>query len=766
VNTFPPQIVNIIFEILVSFFFLPTTLTAIVRGIRMVSSLLSVFYFSKRPYSKRQLFLEFLLFFLLLGCGHAERDNDFDQHGISNDSSLSFDVLDVLDATPKSSLFREKYDEYRSLEDAVVDDTNFDADELCLEYLLSFLGGTTDAKDNCEGIQNAFIGAHCDSVTDGDDDHDDYFTTYSQPTCCQSLKNHYDDNCGEADLITNAHLLLVACVLLLCEGAKSIITTHQLHFLPEAGGCVLVGVFLGLLIHILPGYNLDDVSFDEEFFLIVLLPPIIFEAALSVNKKEFRRRRLAILMFAVFGTILSTFLTGFMVYYSSGFFDNTMPLIDSLIFGALISSIDPVAILSVLSSLHLTEEDTIFIMVFGESLLNDGVAITLFKTLIGRYNEDTVSMDDVLGACADFLIVCAGSIIIGVICGFGCLVYFWLLRKKLNSAMEVASFFLWAGIPYYICDSIEFSGIVGIVAMGFFMDIYIAAPKNRVIVPLTRPVHKIPAENYVELGDNLPCSTDILCGVPPSSPSSKSLYSLRSLRTLNMRELVLREERFRLSVEADKHVRFVAHLLSQLSENAIFVYLGLFMFSKKYEWNMPLVCISIVACVLSRAIMVVFICSLVWYINVFRIRCGCHKPVNTLLPFDSEEPQISRTATSLQDRRIQLVLVLAGLRGAVSLALVESVPLYNAVTGEGSEYKPEMKAMTSASIIFTMFVFGGSAYYILRRLDIPKDEAVPSVKFVDGSGTMSNLVHSIKEVPEKSAEKVDRRPRPESPVFQ
>ena len=50
---------------------------------------------------------------------------------------------------------------------------------------------------------------------------------------------------------------------------------------------------------------------------------------------------------------------------------------------------------------------------------------------------------------------------------------------------------------------------------------------------------------------------------------------------------------------------------------------------------------------------------------------------------------------------------------------MESVPLYNGVTGEGSEYKPEMKAMTSAAIIFTVFVFGGSAHYILRRLDLP-----------------------------------------------
>jgi len=725
-------------------------------------------------------FIKCLLLSLLLVYGNAERgtlyNGRLDQHdrNVEGDgSSRVFDAEQILLSRPKSSPSELKYNQHRDLYyDG--DDTNFDADELCLEYLLSFLGGTTDASDNCEGIQNAYVGAYCASVSDtngGDDDHDDYFSKYSQPSCCQSLKNHYDDYCSENDLITNAHLLLVASVLLLCEGAKSLIKTHKLHFLPEAGGCVLVGVFLGLLVHVLPGYNLDDVSFDEELFLIVLLPPIIFEAALSVNKKEFRRRRLAILMFAVFGTILSSFMTGFMVHYASRFFDNALPLIDSLIFGALISSIDPVAILSVLTSLNLTEEDTIFIMVFGESLLNDGISITLFKTLIGRYNADNVTMDEIFGACADFMIVCVGSMAIGLICGFGCLLYFWLLRKKLNSAMEVASFFLWAGIPYYICDSIEFSGIVAIVAMGFFMDLYIAAPKHRLMEPPTKPLLKrdisTGSDNYVDFGDNLPCTHDILCGVPPTSPSGRSLYSLRSLRTLNMKDLILREERFRLSAEADKHVRFVAHLMAQLSENAIFVYLGLFMFSKKYEWNLPLVIISIVSCILSRAVMVVIICTLVWYINVLRISCGCYKTVGENNSYDSEEPQVSRTATALQDPKIQLVLVLAGLRGAVSLALIESVPLYNAVTGEGSEYKPEMKAMTSASIIFTMFVFGGSAYYVLRRLDIQSDVAPSNSKLNNMSGSGSHSV-SLRGVPENSfigAEKIDRRPRPESPVY-
>lgn len=660
------------------------------------------------------------------------------------------------------------------------DDDTFQADELCSNYLFSFLEGITDAKDNCEGIQNAYVAAYChvtqDYVADADDDHDDYFVNYEHFSCCESLKSHYDSYCSEGEFITNTHLLLIASVLLLCEMAKSLIKSRNIHWLPEAGGCMIVGTIVGALAHWTPNVNLDGVSFSEELFLCVLLPPIIFEAALSVNKREFRRRRMAIFMFAVVGTILSTFMSGFIVHYASYYIKSatTIPLLDSLIFGALISSIDPVAILSVLTSLKLTEEDTVFIMVFGESLLNDGVAITLFNALVSHYNAGKVDVDEIFGTIADFLIIGFASIAIGLICGFMALIYFWLLRKKLNAPMEVASFFLWAGIPYYICDLAHMSGIVAIVTVGFFMDIYITTPKHRVQIlshgrnlkglPLnSAALSPVTGNHYVDFGETNPCQVDGGMGIPgnpENSPSGKSIYSIRSirsfksLRTLNMRELLFREERFQLSREADKHVRFVAHLLAQLSENCIFVYLGLFLFSKNYDWEWPLLGVSIVACVVSRALMVLIICGLIWYINIFRQRCGCYRPKNHSYDFD--RPQVSRTAAALQDRHIQFVLVLSGLRGAVSLSLVESVPIYNAVTMRGTEYKGVMKAMTSASIIFTIFVFGGSAYYILRNLDIRSaDEKLYQDRVVAMKAKTQEMTERKKRI---------SRPTPESPI--
>ena len=89
---------------------------------------------------------------------------------------------------------------------------------------------------------------------------------------------------------------------------------------------------------------------------------------------------------------------------------------------------------------------------------------------------------------------------------------------------------------------------------------------------------------------------------------------------------------------------------------------------------------------------------------------------------------------------------------------MESVPLYNGVTGEGSEFKPEMKAMTNAAIIFTVFVFGGSAYYILRRLGISSDLTNQEER-VSSTSTATMAV-----LPIKNKAEFKKKPRPESPL--
>ena len=137
--------------------------------------------------------------------------------------------------------------------------------------------------------------------------------------------------------------------------------------------------------------------------------------------------------------------------------------------------------------------------------------------------------------------------------------------------------------------------------------------------------------------------------------------------------------------------------------------------------------------------MVVAATWFIWYLHVFRQRAGCGGGNAALWVADLDETKdnsdeddekkidptctpISKSARALSNYKVQVVLILAGLRGAVSLALVESVPIYNGVTGIGSKNKSLLKAMTSSAIIFTIFVLGGGAWYILQRLHITDEE--------------------------------------------
>lgn len=597
-----------------------------------------------------------------------------------------------------------------------IDDIVAGDNEVCAQFLVSFLEGTTDARDTCEGIMNAYTAAECASLDYSQThyDFDDYFEEFTEHQCCTALQSHHADYCDEDSLLSNFHLFLAAAVLLLCECAKAAVVAMDLHFLPEAAVCILVGTFVGLAAHILPTTNIDDLSFDDELFLQLLLPPIIFEAALSVSKREFKRRRGAIFMFSVFGTVISTFSTGLMVhYFSKASSQTTFPVLDSLVFGALISSIDPVAILSVLTSLNLDQKDTVFILVFGESLLNDGIAITVFQTLVDRFdgktNDGTTSLDEVLDALATFLISMFASISVGLACGCGAWVYFNMLGNQLPPVMEVGSFFLWALIPYYICDGVGWSGIVAIVACGFFMDIYIAGPKSTLHEePCSTTSRKTTAVNpegrYRDMGLEDDMDDD--------GSYNHSIGTIPTARSINP---LPSTNRIHLSSVADRHVRFVAHLTSQLAENAIFAYLGLFLFGNNYDWNPGLISIAIFSCVMSRMFMVVVVSFLLF--QIYKLRGKTNKfGLNS-----------SRTASAIQDKRTQAVIVLAGLRGAVSLALVENVPIYNNVTGEGCEFKQVMKGMTSACILFTTFVFGGGAYYVLPHLGIARDQDPPSL---------------------------------------
>jgi len=75
---------------------------------------------------------------------------------------------------------------------------------------------------------------------------------------------------------------------------------------------------------------------------------------------------------------------------------------------------------------------------------------------------------DVIPCCSPLLFSA-----VGCICGAFCTLYFWALQGKQTAVTEVALFFAWALIPYYIADGLGVSGIISIMVMGFMLDYYV-----------------------------------------------------------------------------------------------------------------------------------------------------------------------------------------------------------------------------------------------------------------------------------------------------
>lgn len=168
------------------------------------------------------------------------------------------------------------------------------------------------------------------------------------------------------------------------------------------------------------------------------------------------------------------------------------------------------------------------------------------------------------------------------------------------------------------------------------------------------------------------------------------------------------------------HVGYVAEVISSIVETAIFAYLGLFLFNDN-KGVFKLTAAGIFACVSSRAVMVVMLCAVinvcVWcdlehrLTNLWRILRGRGDDV---VARHAYEQSVGNNQQFL-GTRTQFILFTAGIRGAVSYALVQNIPVYDVVSGHGSAYKGELRAMTSATIVGVLFVFGALTYFGVRR---------------------------------------------------
>jgi len=228
-------------------------------------------------------------------------------------------------------------------------------------------------------------------------------------------------------------------------------------------------------------------SFNFSTFLLHgILSFLLFAGAMRADINDLLTQKRIVILLATVGVGLSTAIVGLLSYWLLHLLGFDTPLIYCLLFGALISPTDPVAVMSLLKSMNLPKSVRTKIM--GESLLNDGVAVVVFLTLLGiaadGVEPNTLTVSTLL------LREIAGGALLGLVCG--ALTY--VMLKGVASA-QVAIFITLALVSgsYALADSWHFSGPIAVVTAGLLIG-------NR--LKLSQRV-RAPLDEFWELFDEL-----------------------------------------------------------------------------------------------------------------------------------------------------------------------------------------------------------------------------------------------------------------------
>ncbi|XP_026319603.1 sodium/hydrogen exchanger 6 isoform X1 [Hyposmocoma kahamanoa] len=213
-------------------------------------------------------------------------------------------------------------------------------------------------------------------------------------------------------------------------------------------------------------------TFDPEIFFNIILPPIIFHAGYCLKRKYFFRNLGAILTFAMVGTALSALVIGSLMYGCVQLMPASLAasftFLDTLYFGALISPTDPLTVLAIFSQLKV--DVNLYAMIFGESVLNDAVALVLSGAIQNyekRYSNDGgFEITAFLGAIGDFIGIFSLSLLIGAL--MGC---FTALMTKFTHVrewplLESALFVLMSYAAFLIAEVCELTGVVAVLFCG------------------------------------------------------------------------------------------------------------------------------------------------------------------------------------------------------------------------------------------------------------------------------------------------------------
>lgn len=401
---------------------------------------------------------------------------------------------------------------------------------------------------------------------------------------------------------------------------------------------------VGLIIRISGSDNIQSLlSFSPQIFFNLLLPPIILSSGYELHQANFFRNIGTILTFAFAGTAISAVVIGVLLWLYTRIPLEGLEVTfrEAIQVGASLSATDPVTILAIFNSFKVDPQ--LYTVIFGESILNDAIAIVIFESAQhADGNGQRIGVVSIIHGIWYFLKEFFGSLAIGSVVGIlaAVLLKFTYLRRypKMESCMIV----LIAYSTYFFSQAIQMSG-----------------KSCHSLFTFSR-INSNPATGIVSL---------LFCGI-----------TLKHYAYFNM------------SRRTQLTTKFFFQVLAQLSENFIFIYLGLSLFTEKRLEYQPLVIIITVLSVCAARWLAVFPLSRLinWFI---RFRARRH----------------GREAADVLPYNYQAMLFWAGLRGAVGVALAA------AFTGKS---RFALQATVLVVVVLTVIIFGGTTARMLEILEI------------------------------------------------
>ncbi|KAI0166080.1 Sodium/hydrogen exchanger family-domain-containing protein [Xylariaceae sp. FL1272] len=434
------------------------------------------------------------------------------------------------------------------------------------------------------------------------------------------------DGVSEEQEINSSWALFISiCLLIVAFFTSYTLQQKKVQAVHETVISIFLGMTVGFVLRVTSESGIPNLlSFGYQIFFNLLLPPIILNSGYELHQANFFRNIGTILVFAFAGTFLSAVVIGFLLWLYTRIpqgFD--MSFNDAISVGATLSATDPVTILAIFNTYKV--DPKLYTIIFGESILNDAIAIVIFETA-QKYKSEEAAAYGVLSfikGIGTFILNFFGSLGIGVAVGVGTALVLKFTYVRRYPHIETCLIVLITYASYFFSQAVKMSGIVSL----------------------------------------------LFCAI-----------TLKHYAYFNM------SRRTQLST------KYFFQVMAHLSENFIFIYLGLSLFTDNKLQFQPLLIIITVAAVCAARWVAVFPLSraINWYYRFRARRQG--REVSDELPYN-----------------YQAMLFWAGLRGAVGVALAALL------TGDNSY---ALKATVLVVVVLTVIIFGGTTARMLEILGI------------------------------------------------